>query len=60
MLRNIEEGAAVTFGDLITIRGDFFASSFNDTDGDSEGEDVYTRISIGGRGCNHNRDNGTA
>ena len=44
----------------MTVRGDFFASSFNDSDGDTGGEDVYTRILVGGKGCNPNMDNGTA
>ena len=54
------EPSAITFGDLITVSGDFFASSFNDTDGDSEGQDVYTRILVGGKICNPNMDDGTA
>ena len=58
-MRNIEPSAA-TFDEVITFVGDFFASSFNDTDGDTDdGQDVYTRILIGGRGCRHEREDGT-
>ena len=54
-MRNIEP-PAITFGDLITLRGDFYASQFNETDSD---EDFYTRILIGGRGCDSRTENGT-
>ena len=54
-MRNIEPPSA-TFGDVITFRGEFYASQFNDTDSD---EDTYTRILVGGRGCDHRRENGS-
>ena len=57
-MRNIEPPAA-TFGDVITFRGDFYASQFNDTDED-EASDFYTRILVGGRGCDPRRENGSA
>ena len=56
-MNNIEPPAA-TFGDVITFHGRFYASQFNETDED-EASDFYTRILVGGRGCNPRLENGS-
>lgn len=57
-----------TPGAPLTLSGTFRATDFDDsddpkdpqsTDTDDEGDDYFTRILIGGRGCNHMKEDGT-
>ncbi len=66
-LRNILPLASLP-GAPITLFGTFRATGFEDaddpkdpdsTDTDNEGDDYFTRILIGGRGCDHMREDGT-
>ena len=59
---------ASTPGTPLTLSGTFRATGFDDsddpkdpqsTDTDDEGDDYFTRILIGGRGCNHMKEDGT-
>ena len=48
-------------GSHVTVRGTFRASRFDTADVDpaTDGDDTFSRILIGGRGCSNQRDNGT-
>lgn len=66
-LRNLIPLASLP-GSPVTLNGTFRATGFEDpndskdslsTDKDNEGDDYFTRILIGGRGCNHMKEDGS-
>ena len=57
---------AFTSGEEVTLSGDLFAVGFGDpddtedSDKDNAAPDLFVRILVGGRGCNHTNENDTA